>query len=71
MRSRKGCLGKSAISCGSLVIGIPLLILIFFIGLWGLGGILIVADRLQSSDAIVVLSGGDNERVKYAAKSIP
>jgi uncharacterized SAM-binding protein YcdF (DUF218 family) len=64
---RKGCLGKSALSCGGLVIGIPLLILIVLIGLWGLGGILIVADGLQSSDAIVVLSGGDNERVKYAA----
>jgi uncharacterized SAM-binding protein YcdF (DUF218 family) len=66
-KTGRGCLGKSFVGCSSLVIGIPLLLLIIFIGLWGLGGILVIADRLQSSDAIVVLSGGDNERVKYAA----
>jgi uncharacterized SAM-binding protein YcdF (DUF218 family) len=67
-QSRPGCLGKSLAGCGGLVIGIPLLLLIAFIGLWGLGGILVVADRLESADAIVVLSGGDDERVKSAAQ---
>jgi uncharacterized SAM-binding protein YcdF (DUF218 family) len=65
---RHGCLVKSITGCGSLVIGIPLLLLALFIGLWGLGGILIIADKLQPADAVVVLSGGDNDRIKYAAQ---
>lgn len=67
-KPKPGCLLKSITGCGSLVIGIPLLMLILFLGLWSLGGVLIVADRLQPSDAIVVLSGGDIDRIKYAAK---
>lgn len=53
--------------CLFITIGIPLLILLFLVGLWGLGGILVIADRLEPADAIVVLSGGDTNRVKYAA----
>jgi uncharacterized SAM-binding protein YcdF (DUF218 family) len=67
-QSRRGCLGKTFTGCGGLVIGLPLLLMLVFIGLWGLGGILIVADPLQKADAIVVLSGGDDERIKYAAQ---
>ncbi len=54
--------------CGSLALLIPLLLLVLFLGLWGLGGVLIVADHLERANAIVVLSGGDTERIKYAAK---
>jgi uncharacterized SAM-binding protein YcdF (DUF218 family) len=68
--SRKGS-GCSSIKvltgCGGLAVLIPLLLVVFYIGLWGLGGILVIADRLQPSNAIVVLSGGTNERIKYAA----
>lgn len=59
---------KSITGCGGLVVSIPLLLLALFIGLWGMGGILIVADRLERADAIIALSGGSNDRVMYAAK---
>ncbi len=63
-----GCLSSKVLTgCGGLAVAIPLLVVAFYIGLWGLGGILIIADRLQPADAIVVLSGGTNERIKYAA----
>jgi uncharacterized SAM-binding protein YcdF (DUF218 family) len=65
---KHGCLLKSITGCGSLVIGIPLLLVALFIGLWGLGGILIVADHLEPANAIVVLSGGSNDRIIYAAQ---
>ncbi len=67
-KSDRGCLLKSITGCGGLVIGIPLLLLVLLIGLWGMGGALIVADRLQQANAIVVLSGGSNDRIMYAAK---
>lgn len=63
-----GCALKSIAGCGGLVIAIPLLLFVVFIGLWSLGGILIVADKIEHADALVVLSGGDNERVRYAAQ---
>jgi uncharacterized SAM-binding protein YcdF (DUF218 family) len=41
----------------------------FLISLWGMGGMLIVADRLERADAIVVLSGGgSNDRILYATR---
>lgn len=66
---KKGCLSFNFFtSCGGFAVGIPLLLLAIYFCLWGLGGVLIIADRLQPADAIVVLSGGSNERIKYAAK---
>lgn len=51
-----------------MLIAIPVLLLFLFIGLWGLGGILVIADPLQQADAIIVLSGGSNERIVHAAR---
>ena len=63
-----GCLSfKLFTGCGGVAVGIPLILLAIYIGLWGMGGLLVIADKLQPSDAIVVLSGGSNERIKYAA----
>jgi uncharacterized SAM-binding protein YcdF (DUF218 family) len=66
-KGRAGWL-KYITGCGGLVVSIPLLLLALFVGLWGLGGILIVADRLERADAIVVLSGGSNDRIMYATQ---
>jgi uncharacterized SAM-binding protein YcdF (DUF218 family) len=67
-KQAKGCFTKSIAGCGSLVIAIPVLFVLLFIGLWAMGGILIVADPLEQADAIVVLSGGSTDRIKYAAR---
>lgn len=37
-----------------------------FILLWALGGFLVVGDPIQSADAVVVLSGGDDARLQEA-----
>jgi uncharacterized SAM-binding protein YcdF (DUF218 family) len=67
-RNRSGCFpSKLFAGCGWIAVGIPLVLLVIYIVLWGMGGVLIIADRLQPADAIVVLSGGSNERIKYAA----
>lgn len=39
-----------------------------FILLWALGGFLVVGDRLRQSDAVVLLSGGDDARLGEAVR---
>lgn len=53
--------------CGPL--GLVLLFLlpfVFYLVLWGMGGILIVGDSLQKSDVVVLLGGGDALRMQEA-----
>ncbi len=54
------------------IVGFGLLALAAVIGLYfaltAAGGILIIADPLEKSDAVVVLSGGDGERLDEAAR---
>lgn len=67
--------GNSAKSCflalggmASLLLIIPILMLSLELILWALGGILIIADPLRESDAVVVLSGGgDLSRLEEGA----
>jgi uncharacterized SAM-binding protein YcdF (DUF218 family) len=57
-----GCLGRA----GGVLLAIPLLIGLGFLGLWAAGGFLVVADPLQKAEAAVVLSGDEGERIRYA-----
>src|SRR5512137_1286738 len=51
------------------VLSILLALLVLFIALWSMGGMLVVADRLERADTIVVLSGGgSNDRILYATQ---
>jgi uncharacterized SAM-binding protein YcdF (DUF218 family) len=56
---------SKSIGCLALLILLPLAIIGLLIGM---GSILIVADPLQKADAIVVLSGGDENRIQEAIK---
>ena len=56
---------RKGISCFWWVLGgLALLILILI----GLGSFLIVSDKVTPADAIVVLSGGDSDRLSQAAR---
>ena len=69
IKKGSGCLPlKLFAGCGGVVVGIPLILFVLYIFLWGVGGVLVIADRLKPANAIVVLSGGSNERIKYAAR---
>jgi uncharacterized SAM-binding protein YcdF (DUF218 family) len=51
------------------IFSVLLALLVLFITLWSMGGMLVVADRLERADAIVVLSGGgSNDRILYATR---
>ena len=41
-----------------------------YLGLRGAGAFLIVSDRIKKSDAVVVLGGGDQQRVKQAVQLV-
>jgi uncharacterized SAM-binding protein YcdF (DUF218 family) len=57
---RRGCRGL----IGFVLIGlIPLAI---YLILWGMGAVLIVGDSLQKSDVVVLLGGGDRQRMEEA-----
>lgn len=60
--ARRGCCG----AFGLLLLG-ALPILAYLI-LWGMGGILIVGDSLQKSDVVVLLGGGDRQRMQEAVE---
>jgi uncharacterized SAM-binding protein YcdF (DUF218 family) len=61
--AKRGCL---AVVGG--IASIPLIIIVLYLCLWAVGGILIISDPLEDSDAIVLLSGGDPERWSEAAR---
>ena len=67
---QKGKSRSCLLTAGGLL-GIPLLgilvLVVLEIILWGIGGILVVADPLVESDAGAILSGGDSTRLKEAA----
>lgn len=67
----RGCLGSCLAGIGGAA-GIALLLALAVIGLyfilWAAGGILIIADPLEPSGAVVVLSGGSGERLDEAAR---
>jgi len=57
----------SGCSCGLLGIGgVVIGILLVFLGLIGVGAVLIVADPVEPVDAVVVLSGGTGDRLALA-----
>jgi len=68
---RKGCFGSCLAATGSIT-GIVLLVVgmlvIAYFGLTAAGGLLIIADPLKESDAITVLSGGQQDRFEEAAR---
>ncbi len=70
MRSnRNGCrnLTVGGCSCGVLGLGAVLLLpIILYLSLIAIGAILIVADPVERVDAVVVLSGGDGNRLAVA-----
>ncbi len=59
--------------CIFLVVVIALAALLpplIYLGLRGAGAFLIVSDRIKKSDAVVVLGGGDQQRVKQAVQLV-
>lgn len=66
----QGCL-NALLSLISGTLGICLLLLLIFIGcymsFWAAGAVLIIADPLERADAVAALSGGNIDRVEYAA----
>lgn len=56
---------KRKSGCLVLVAAAPVLV---FLLLWALGGFLVVGDRLQRSDTVVLLSGGDIARLGEAVR---
>ena len=67
----RGCL-NTFLTFLSGALGICLVLLLLFIGcyitFWAAGGILIIADPLEKADAVAALSGGNIDRVEYAAE---
>jgi uncharacterized SAM-binding protein YcdF (DUF218 family) len=62
----RSCLSTTAILLAIILIVPPALLL----GLFGLGRFLVVSDRPVKSDAVVVLSGGDIDRMDKAVELI-
>ena len=62
----RGCLTTSAILLAIILLVPPAILL----GLYGLGRFLVVSDSPAESDAVVVLSGGDIDRLDQAADLI-
>ena len=63
----KGCLYAIGGIPGLFALLLSVLAGIYFL-LWGLGGILIIADPIQPADTIVLLSGGGIERMDEAVR---
>jgi len=70
---QKGCL-HLILSLVSGVLGISILLSIIFILIylvfWAAGGILVIADPLENTDAVAALSGGNIDRVEFATELI-
>ena len=68
----RGCLPKTiGLSIGGFIAtGFLAIFLLFILEiiLWGIGGILVIADPLIQVDAAVILSGGDSTRIDEAAR---
>jgi uncharacterized SAM-binding protein YcdF (DUF218 family) len=70
---KSGCLLRSCIAAVGGTVGVIVIILllpvILELFLWGLGGYLVIADPIEPSQAIAILSGGDDEaRLEEAAR---
>ncbi len=68
-RQGSGCGRVGGVLLAALFI-LPACGLLFLFGLWSAGRFLVVSDRLQQVDAVVVLSGGGIDRVDEAVKLI-
>lgn len=55
---------KPVLGC-ALLLALPLIIYLF---LWAVGAFLVVGDPIQRADTVVLLSGGDNERLGEAVR---
>lgn len=55
--------------CGALgLLALGALPILAYLVLWAMGGILIVGDSLQKSDVVVLLGGGDRQRMQEAVE---
>ncbi|MCC6146179.1 MAG: YdcF family protein [Anaerolineaceae bacterium] len=64
LRRQRGAGGCAALA----LIGLPLFLGLLYLFLRGLGAFLIVADPLERSHAVIVLSGGGNPRLEEAGR---
>ena len=65
---QKKLLGSGCSCFGLSFVGLVVLPLLLYLALVGVGRVLIVCDPLESVDAVVVLSGGEGDRLSLAIK---
>ena len=54
--------GRGCLTVFAGLAAIPVIIILAYLCLWAVGGVLIISDPLDESDAIVLLSGGNRDR---------
>ena len=70
MKRKAGGCGRAAGIFLAALIAIPILLVVGYLTLRWMGAYLIVADRMEKADAVVVLSGGEIDRLDRAVEVI-